>query len=260
MLFDQDITSLPEGKFRPLRTHIQMIFQDLDAALNPNMKIINILSEILKRYYDKETSQKSMQDRLTNLLSDVQLEPDILERYPSELSGGQKRRIAIASALAVSPKIIIADEPTTGLDNYTQSLIMQLILDLQKSNNLSVILISHDLVLIKKMCQRIAVIYLGNIIEIGPAETIYSSPSHPYSKLLWHSHLTHTAEINLEKRQHDVRSGLYDHEQPVYGCRFAPRCKRYIEMGKPDICTEKKSKPDLRSVSAKHKVACHFPF
>ena len=255
-IFDKEVTSLSERKFRPTRTNIQMIFQDLDAALNPNMRIENILNEILKRHH--KTSKLETQERLLKLLSDVQMEPDILERYPTELSGGQKRRIAIASALAVEPKIIIADEPTTGLDNYTQSLIMQLIIDLQTSKNLSMILISHDLQLVKKMCQRVVVMYLGNIIEIGDAEKISKQPAHPYSALLWHSHLKHTANTNTI-RKHDIRSGLHDYERPSDGCRFSPRCKRYIEMGRPEKCTSIETKPELQELDDNHVVACHFP-
>ncbi|MDH5257137.1 MAG: ABC transporter ATP-binding protein [Gammaproteobacteria bacterium] len=271
-LYEQDITDLSENKFRPMRTDIQMIFQDLDAALNPNMKINNILTEILTRHHKENKNE--INKRLLKLIEDVHLDPKILERFPAELSGGQKRRIAIASALAVEPKIIIADEPTTGLDNYTQSLIMQLILDLQKNNNLSMILISHDLQLVKKMCQRIAVMYLGNIIELGTADEVSQKPAHPYSELLWQSHLKHTATHTNITRKHDIKSGLFDFERPGEGCRFSPRCKRYLELGKPDKCISKDSRPDLITFSSEdevkmrsnennkneeHIVACHFP-
>ena len=256
-IFNKPVSNLSESQFRPHRTDIQMIFQDLDAALNPNMKIVDILSEILKRHH--KTNKVETRLRLLKLISDVQLQSDILDRYPTELSGGQKRRIAIASALAVEPKIIIADEPTTGLDNYTQSLIMQLIIDLQKTNNLSMILISHDLQLVKKMCQRVAVMYLGNIIEIGNAEEISKMPAHPYSALLWQSHLKHRTHKTDTKRKHDIKSGLFDFDRPSKGCRFAPRCKRYIEMGKPEKCTSLETKPALMEVNNEHVVACHFP-
>ena len=255
-LFNKDITHLSEGKFRPFRKDIQMIFQDLDAALNPNMKIGNILSEIINRHH--KSNKKETEKILLKLFSDVQLDPSILQRYPAELSGGQKRRIAIASALAVEPKVIIADEPTTGLDNYTQSLIMQLILKLQQSRNLSMILISHDLQLVKTMSQRVAIMYLGNIVELGPIDEVSESPAHPYSLLLWQSHLKHITQTPNQQK-HDVRSGLFDFERPGEGCRFSPRCKRFTEMGKPDICTLEASKPVLTEVSESHLVACHFP-
>ena len=256
-LFGNDITNISERQMRPKRKHIQMIFQDLDAALNPNIKIGNILTEIIRRHH--KTSKADTKTRLNQLIKDVHLEEDILTRYSSELSGGQKRRIAIASALAVEPKIIIADEPTTGLDNYTQSVIMRLIMDLQKHKNLSMILISHDLQLVKSMCQRIAVMYLGNIIEIGKAQQISENPAHPYSALLWRSHLSQTKHQARSKRKHDIQSGLFDFARPNQGCRFAPRCEQYIKMGKPAKCTEELEKPVLDGHNDEHSVACHFP-
>jgi len=261
-ILNKDVTHLSEKKFRPLRKNIQMIFQDLDAALNPNMTISTTLGEILNRYAKTlsipPTTKQQKHEFIVQLLKKVQLNESILPRYPNELSGGQKRRIAIASALLVEPKIIVADEPTTGLDNHTQSRVMQLLIELQESEELSMIMISHDLQLIKNMCQKVAVMYLGNIIEVGNVNDVVNNPAHPYTSLLWESHLKHIKDIRTGDREHNIRSGLYDYERPIHGCRFAPRCKQYQENNKPEICRSKESKPTLRSISEQHEVACHF--
>ena len=254
-LFGQNITRLNERKFRSFRKNIQMIFQDLDAALNPNMKIHQTLKEVLARH--QTLSQPDLDKRLLELMIDVNLEENILYRYPSELSGGQKRRIAIAAVLAINPKIIIADEPTTGLDSYTQTLIMQLLANMQKRRGLSILFISHDLQLVKQYCQRIAVLYLGNIVEIANTEKITSHAAHPYTRLLWNTHLGQRAHTKPENISHDIRSGLYDYRRPQTGCQFSPRCDRYKEMGKPAICTSK-TKPKLTFIGKNHQVACHF--
>lgn len=255
-LFGTDVSSLSERRFRSFRKDIQMIFQDLDAALNPNMRIHQILEEMLKRH--NTLSKLDLANRLNQLMYDVNLEINILNKFPTELSGGQKRRIAIAAVLAIKPKIIIADEPTTGLDSYTQTVVMQLIRKIQKEQDLSVIFISHDLQLVKQSCQRIIVLYLGNIVEIGYTKQITENHAHPYTQLLWNSHLRQAPGQIKKIQKHNVRSGLHDFERPMHGCRFAPRCKQYKRMGEPNICTNGNSKPNLKSVSQGHLVACHF--
>jgi len=259
-LLGKDITHLSERRFRPMRKNIQMVFQDLDAALNPNMKISHILTDIIKRHH--HTNKAETENRLTQLMLDVQLQPMLLHRYPTDISGGQKRRIAIAAALAVEPEILIADEPTTGLDSYTQSRVIQLLIHLQKTKKLSMILISHDLQLVNQICQRVAVMYLGNIVEIGKTDEITKQPAHPYTALLWQSHLKPPSDIfqtMAGPKNHNIRSGLSDYEQPDNGCCFLPRCQRYIEMGKPTQCHAVDGKPELDEINKAHKVACLFP-
>ena len=259
-LFGSDVTQLSERQFRPFRKDIQMIFQDLDAALNPNMRIYKILEEII--YRQKKSNQSLLNEKIDQLLSEVNLDKSILQKYPTELSGGQKRRIAIAAVLAIQPKIIIADEPSTGLDSYTQTVVMELIKDLQKRRDLSVLFISHDLQLVKQSCQRIIVLYLGDIVEIGLTSQISTFQAHPYTKLLWNSHLINNQgpkpEAKKVSQNHNIRSGLHDFARPMYGCRFAPRCERFKEMNMPDICTNKATKPVLKTLKEGHQVACHF--
>jgi len=255
-LFGDDVTKLSERKFRTYRKNIQMIFQDLDAALNPNMRIHQILEEILKRH--EKITKSQLNERINQLMVEVNLETNILNKYPTELSGGQKRRIAIAAVLAIKPKIIIADEPTTGLDSYTQTVVMQLIAELQEQRGLSVIFISHDLQLVKQSCQRIIVLYLGNIVEIGNTKQITENQAHPYTQLLWNSHLSQIPGLITQVQKHDIRSGLHDFSRPMHGCRFAPRCQQFERMGQPKICTDKDSKPELKNISQGHQVACHF--
>jgi len=255
-LFDQDVTSLSERKFKHLRKDLQIIFQDLDAALNPNMQIKQIMRDIFKLHHPANETQNT----INKLLHSVKLDQNVLSKYPSELSGGQKRRIAIANVLASKPKFIIADEPTTGLDQYTQSLILKLIRNLQKENAISMLLISHDLQVIKDNCQRVIVLYLGKIVEVAPVDILSQRPSHPYTQLLW-STFNEGLERKLIKneRSHNVRSGLHDFERPVHGCRFAPRCDQYIANNRPDICTLANNEPPLYQITPNHSVACHFP-
>ncbi len=255
VLFGDDITPLSERAFKPYRKNLQMIFQDLDAALNPNMKIRQIMSDIFKLHLNKPAVMPAIEKMLGN----VNLELNVLEKYPSELSGGQKRRIAIANTLASKPKIIIADEPTTGLDNYTQNLILQLIKNLQKEHHISMLLISHDLQVIKESCQRVIVLYLGKIVESAPIEQLIVKPRHPYTELLWTSYEGSAKKINVTNtRTHNIRSGLHDFERPLGGCRFAPRCPTYLAKGKPAICRNIETTPALKQIKDKHWVACHF--
>lgn len=255
-LFDENITHLSERVFKSHRKHIQMIFQDLDAALNPNMKIRQLMRDIFKLHNKKQNINKQIED----MLHSVNLDASVLEKYPNELSGGQKRRIAIANILASKPNIIIADEPTTGLDNYTQNLILQLIKKLQQEHEIAMLLISHDLQVIKDSCQRVIVLYLGKIVEIAPIEILASHPAHHYTQLLWSSY--EGAQV-IDKvktvRKHDVRSGLHDFARPKDGCRFAPRCPKYQAEGKPSVCHSPENTPSLQQLAENHYVACHFP-
>ena len=252
-----EITRLSAGQFRPLRREIQMIFQDLDAALNPRMRIEAILREAVG-LREPDLDAEGERRRVYELLELVNLKKNKLTNFPAELSGGEKRRVGIARVLAVRPKLIVADEPTSALDVSIQAQVINLLRDLQAQLGLSYLFISHDLQLVELVSHRVAVMYLGRIVEIGPAERIAHAPRHPYTAVLWAS--------LVEKRSREAAAGarntawsVFDFERPTGGCRFAPRCPVYAERGGPRECTDPERPPELNPVGEGHAVACHFP-
>jgi len=253
---DRDITPLSPAEFQPLRREIQMIFQDLDAALNPKMRIESILHEAIA-LREPELDADDLRRRAYDLLELVNLKKNKLANFPAELSGGEKRRIGIARVLAVRPKLIVADEPTSALDVSIQAQVINLLRDLQDQFGLSYLFISHDLPLVELVSHRVAVMYLGQIVELGPAPRIAHAPRHPYTSVLWSS--------LAEKRSQEAVSvtaptwGVFDFERPSAGCRFAPRCPVYAARGKPPECTDPCNAPRLREIEPGHVVACHFP-
>jgi oligopeptide/dipeptide ABC transporter ATP-binding protein len=251
-----DITPLSPGAFRPYRREMQMIFQDLDAALNPKMRVDGILREAI-RLHDPGLDADTENRRLYELIELVSLKKNKLGNFPSELSGGEKRRVGIARVLAVKPKLIVADEPTSALDVSIQAQVINLLRDLQEQFGLSYLFISHDLQLVELVSHRVAVMYLGRIVEIGPAARIAHAPRHPYTAVLWSS-LT-----EMRSREaggaHDSAWGVFDFERPSAGCRFAPRCPVYAARGQPRVCTDPQSTPALTADGEGHAVACHFP-
>lgn len=255
-----DITGLTPGQFRPLRREIQMIFQDLDAALNPKIRIADTLREAI-RMREPDADTASVQRQIYELLDLVNLKKNKLSNFPSELSGGEKRRIGIARVLAVRPKLIVADEPTSALDVSIQAQVINLLRDLQAQFGLSFLFISHDLQLVELMSHRVAVMYLGQIVEMGPAKEIAKAPKHPYTSVLWSSIVEkRSREITITGPGPASTWGVFDFERPSGGCRFAPRCPVYAERGQPRECTDPANAPKLRSTSSQgHIVACHFP-
>jgi len=263
IVFDgRDITTLSRAELRPLRREMQMIFQDLDAGLNPEMRVRDILREALTVH--ERPSDAEIAGRVRELLEQVSLKDSKLSNFPSELSGGEKRRVGIARVLAVRPRLIVADEPTSALDISIQAQVVNLLRDLQKNLGLTYLFISHDLPVVELVSQKVAVMYLGRIVEMGLAERIAHQPRHPYTGILWSS-LADKQTTEVTRRVTNVavererRSwGVFDFEQPTSGCRFAPRCPLYKDKGRPAICTDPASEPQLRDVGHGHVVACHF--
>jgi oligopeptide/dipeptide ABC transporter ATP-binding protein len=264
IVFDgRDITNLSRAELRPLRRQMQMIFQDLDAALNPKMRVRDILREALTVY--ERPSDAAITSRIHWLLEQVNLKDSKLANFPSELSGGEKRRVGIARVLAVRPRLIVADEPTSALDISIQAQVVNLLRDLQRDLGLTYLFISHDLPVVELVSQKVAVMYLGRIVEMGLAENIAHQPRHPYTGILWSSLAEkQNTEVSLSARgsataERERRTwGVFDFEQPLSGCRFAPRCPLYKDKGRPAVCTDPASEPQLRDVGHGHVVACHF--
>ena len=259
----RDITHLSRAELRPLRREMQMIFQDLDAGLNPKMRVRAILREALTVF--ERPSDAEIASRMRELLEQVNLKDSKLANFPAELSGGEKRRVGIARVLAVRPQLIVADEPTSALDVSIQAQVVNLLRDLQQRLGLTYLFISHDLPVVELVSQKVAVMYLGRIVEMGLAETIAHQPRHPYTRILWSSLADkRSTEVSLPgpggaSAGRERRAwGAFDFEQPASGCRFAPRCPLYQDQGRPAVCTDPASEPPLRDLGKGQAVACHF--
>jgi len=260
IVFDgHDITVMSARELRPLRRRMQMIFQDLDAALNPKMRVRDLLREAITvhhRLSDDEVGRKTGE-----LLEQVNLKKSKLSSFPRELSGGEKRRVGIARTLAVGAHFIVADEPTSALDVSIQAQVVNLLRDLQRQLGLSYLFISHDLEVVQLVSHKVAVMYLGKIVEMGLADRIAGAACHPYTQILW-SALVDKKGAEASRVLPTTRKGawgVFDFERPAHGCRFAPRCPVYEANGRPAVCTDAASEPELRDLGGGHYVACHFP-
>ena len=248
-----DITRKSANQLRPLRKRMQVIFQDPYSSLNPRMTVEQTLAEPL-RIHKLATSKAEERRKIEELLERVGLRGSTLERYPHEFSGGQRQRIGIARALSVGPEFIVCDEPVSALDVSIQAQIINLLLALQNDLGLSYLFISHDLRVVRHMSHRVAVMYLGQIVEQAPALDLYARPRHPYTKVLLEAAPSlDTAHEAEEKRALPVVGELPSPFDPPKGCAFHPRCAR-MEKGKCDV-----DAPSLTMLAPAHKVACFFP-
>ncbi|UCD83792.1 MAG: dipeptide ABC transporter ATP-binding protein [Deltaproteobacteria bacterium] len=247
ILFEgQDILEYGRKELRNLRRQMQIIFQDPFASLNPRMTVGNIIGEAL--IIHKLASGNDRRERVNRLLKDVGLTPDAFGRYPHEFSGGQRQRIGIARALAVIPKLIVADEPVSALDVSIQAQIINLLVELQERFALTYLFIAHDLRVVKHICDRVVVMYLGRIVEIADNEEIYASPLHPYTQALLSAiPVTHPRD---RKRRAILAGDVPSPIEPIPGCPFNSRCQ-YLEQ----ICREQP--PRLKEVRKGHLIACH---
>ncbi|MBV8760819.1 MAG: ATP-binding cassette domain-containing protein [Deltaproteobacteria bacterium] len=245
----KDVTHLSQRALRPLRRQMQMIFQDPYASLNPRMSIGAAIAEPIEIHRLAPTSQER-EKRVAELLEKVGLRPDAARRYPHEFSGGQRQRVGIARALAVKPKLIVCDEPISALDVSIQAQIVNLLEDLQQKEALTYVFISHQLEIVRHVCDRVAVMYLGRIVELADATTLYADPKHPYTQAL----LSAVPRIDPAKRKGrivltgDVPSPV----APPSGCPFHPRCP---VKDKPKACFDER--PKLRVLSNGSRAACH---
>lgn len=242
-----DITKLEDREIKSLRREMRMIFQDPYASLNPRMTVMDIVGEPL--IIHKVAQGKEIEDRVRTLLKIVGLNPRYMRRYPHEFSGGQRQRIGIARALALNPRLVIADEPVSALDVSVQAQVINLLENLQVQFNLTYLFIAHDLSVVYHISNRIAVMYVGKIMEVGQAEEVYQGPRHPYTEALMSAVPVIDPDVKPERilLQGDVPNPA----NAPSGCTFHPRC-RYAKK----ICSQEE--PPLEDIGDEHYVACHF--
>ena len=241
----EDIASVSDEELRKLRPQFQMIFQDPFGSLNPRMKVLDLIAEPLKIF---GVAKAKRQERAMMLLKNVGLSVDHAQRYPHEFSGGQRQRIGIARALALDPQLIVADEPVSALDVSVQAQVINLLQDLQKDLGLTYLFISHDLGVVHHIADRIAVMYLGRIVEIASKRVLFDNPGHPYTQALLDA-----IPVSRPGQRHarEILSGdLPATSDHAVGCRFATRCRF-----KTDRCL--KEEPVLRTIGAGQTAACH---
>jgi len=243
----QDITGLDKGAMRALRREMQIIFQDPYASLNPRMTVGSIIGEPLEIHKIARGSEK--QERVASLLQKVGLRAEDMRKYPHEFSGGQRQRIGIARALALNPKLIVCDEPVSALDVSIQAQVINLLEDLQAEFGLSYLFIAHNLNVVEHISNRVAVMYLGQIVELASDEELYKNPQHPYTEALLSA--VPIPDPTVKKKRIILEGDVPSPINPPRGCHFHTRC-----MYKEKICEE--VEPEFKHIGGGHWVACHF--
>ncbi|HEY7935526.1 MAG TPA: ABC transporter ATP-binding protein [Candidatus Limnocylindrales bacterium] len=255
ILFDGvDVTTLKGEALRKTRRRMQMIFQDPYASLNPRMTVGGIVSEPLTVHEIGTPAER--RERVAELLDVVGLNPNFLNRYPHEFSGGQRQRIGVARAIAVNPELIVADEPISALDVSIQAQIINLMERLQDEFSLTYLFIAHDLSVVRHVSNRIAVMYLGRIVELASSDDLYAHPLHPYSVALLSAVPIPDPVIESRRRRIILKGDVPSPVNPPSGCRFHTRCWLRERLGNPERCTTED--PALRTLATGHEVACHF--
>ena len=243
----QDILKLGKKPMRALRRQMQIIFQDPYASLNPRMTVASIVGEPLEIH--KIAKGRAKEESVANILEKVGLRPEHMRRYPHEFSGGQRQRIGIARALALNPKLIVGDEPVSALDVSIQAQVINLLEDLQHEFNLTYLIIAHDLSVVEHISDRVAVMYLGKIVELATDRELYENPSHPYTEALLSA--VPRPDPSIKKQRILLPGDVPSPINPPSGCRFHTRCL----YAKADCKTVE---PALQDVGGNHYVACHY--
>jgi oligopeptide transport system ATP-binding protein len=243
----QDLTTLKREEMRHMRQQMQVVFQNPLSSLSPRFKVEQIVAEPLVTHH--VLPKKQIRGRVLELLEQVGLGKQHLDRFPHEISGGQCQRVAVARALAVNPKLLVLDEPTSALDVSVQAQIINLLDDLKKLHGLTYLFISHDLNIVQQISDRIGVMYLGKLVELGPSEAIYNEPLHPYTKALFGA--IPLPVVDSGRQLTILEGNVPSPVNPPNGCRFHTRCPLAQE-----ICMQ--SQPEMRQVRPGRFVACHF--
>ena len=244
-----DVTALEGEALRQLRPRMQMIFQDPQDSLNPRMTVGSIIGEPLIEH--GAAKGEKLRERVEALLDAVGLDPGFANRYPHEFSGGQRQRIGVARALALNPEFIVCDEPIAALDVSIQAQVVNLLEDLQERLGLTYLFISHDLGMVRHIADRVAVMYLGKIVEFAPSGALYREPLHPYTRALLSAVPVHDPEREARRERIILSGDVPSPAKPPPGCRFSTRCP----MAAPE-CS--RHEPEWRELRPGHRVACHF--
>ena len=245
----RNVTHLDKRAHRALTREMQIIFQDPFASLDPRMQVGRIIGEAMV-IHRLARNARERQDRVVQLLETVGLHPDHLHRFPHEFSGGQRQRIGIARALAVNPKLIVCDEPVSALDVSIQAQVINLLEDLQQQLGLTYLFIAHDLSVVEHISTRVAVMYLGRIVEVAPSRALYTTPRHPYTEALLSA--VPIPDPTVQRKRIVLKGDVPNPIRSPPGCHFHPRCPRAETRCRTET-------PVLRDMADGHQVACHFP-
>jgi oligopeptide transport system ATP-binding protein len=249
-----DLAKAAGRSLRSARRRMQIVFQDPYASLNPRMTVGALVAEPLRVHH--LGTRREVQARVSEILELVGLDPAYDKRYPHEFSGGQRQRVAIARALAVGPEFVVCDEPVSSLDVAIQAQILNLLNELRQQLGLTMLFIAHDLAVIRHVSDRVAVMYLGRIVEVGDVDRLFATPAHPYTKSLLSAVPVPDPEVERTRRPILLEGDLPSPAHPPTGCSFHTRCWLYSQLGQPETC--RSNTPDLQEVATGQRAACHF--
>jgi oligopeptide/dipeptide ABC transporter ATP-binding protein len=247
-----DVTHLSRRSMRPLRREVHMVFQDPYSSLNPRMTCGQIVGEPIRLH--RLARGRELEARVVTLFEQVGLRVELRHRYPHELSGGQRQRVGLARALSVSPSLLIADEPVSALDVSVQAAILNLLRDLQRDLGFSCLFITHDLATVEYLCDRVAVMYLGKIVEEASTEELFAAPKHPYTQALLSAAVVPDPDVQRARTRVVLEGDVPSPLAPPSGCRFRTRCPLAAESAPQS----EEEEPELRVVAPGHRVACHL--